>query len=153
MLPFSFKSIFFPVFCHPWKIFFDFFKRISGLTFLLSFSSLCRIVAQTVEKFGRLDVLVFVQSDRFAITLFLLQVNNAGVLEMGTIETTSLEQYDRQDDSSNDKFQSLWQSASGTISAWATINFIIVGFCNFPQGDGNQCPGSLAPDNAGSSPP
>ena len=48
-----------------------------------------------MEKFGRLDVLVFVQSDRFAITLFLLQVNNAGVLEMGTIETTSLEQYDR----------------------------------------------------------
>ena len=48
-----------------------------------------------MEKIGRLDVLVFVQNDRFAITLFLLQVNNAGVLEMGTIKTTSLEQYDR----------------------------------------------------------
>ena len=57
-----------------------------------------RIVAQTVEKFGRLDVLV-------AVLCFILlsaepsfhifQVNNAGVLEMGTIETTSLEQYDR----------------------------------------------------------
>jgi len=66
-------------------MFFWFLLRISGLTFLLSFSSLCRIVAQTVEKFGRLDVLV----------------NNAGVLEMGTIKTTSLEQYDRQDGSFN----------------------------------------------------
>ena len=80
-------------------------------------------------------------------------MNNAGVLEMGTIETTSLEQYDRQDGSFNDKFQSLWQNASGTIFAWATLNFLIVGSCNFPQGDGNQRPGSLAPDNAGSSPP
>ena len=39
--------------------------------------------------------LVFVQNDRFAVTLSVIQVNNAGVLEMGTIETTSLEQYDR----------------------------------------------------------
>lgn len=38
-----------------------------------------KIVQQTVEKFGQLDVLI----------------NNAGVLEMGSIETTSLEQYDR----------------------------------------------------------
>ena len=57
-----------------------------------------RIVAQTVEKFGRLDVLVVLQ---FFIPLsvepsfHIFQVNNAGVLEMGTIETTSLEQYDR----------------------------------------------------------
>jgi len=38
-----------------------------------------RIMAETVKNFGRLDVLV----------------NNAGVLEMGSIENTSLEQYDR----------------------------------------------------------
>ena len=61
---------FFTVLCHPWKIFFDFFKRISGLTFLLSFSSLCRIVAQTVEKFGRLDVLVI----SFKILMISLQL-------------------------------------------------------------------------------
>ncbi len=38
-----------------------------------------RVMEATVAKYGKLDVLV----------------NNAGVLEMGTIETTSLEQYDR----------------------------------------------------------
>jgi NAD(P)-dependent dehydrogenase (short-subunit alcohol dehydrogenase family) len=37
------------------------------------------LVERTVERFGRLDILV----------------NNAGVLEFGSIETTSLEQYDR----------------------------------------------------------
>jgi len=37
------------------------------------------LVDATVEKFGRLDILV----------------NNAGIVEFGTIETTSLEQYDR----------------------------------------------------------
>lgn len=37
------------------------------------------IVKQTVEHFGKLDVLV----------------NSAGIIETGTIETTSLEQYDR----------------------------------------------------------
>ncbi|GAU97811.1 hypothetical protein RvY_09042 [Ramazzottius varieornatus] len=37
------------------------------------------IVLQTMAKYGRLDILV----------------NNAGVLETGTIETTSMEQYDR----------------------------------------------------------
>jgi hypothetical protein len=37
------------------------------------------MLRQTLEHFHRLDVLV----------------NNAGVLEMGTIETTSLDQYDR----------------------------------------------------------
>lgn len=37
------------------------------------------ILKKTIEKYGKLDVLV----------------NNAGVLETGTIETTSLEQYDR----------------------------------------------------------
>jgi NAD(P)-dependent dehydrogenase (short-subunit alcohol dehydrogenase family) len=37
------------------------------------------MLRQTLEHFHRLDVLV----------------NNAGILEMGTIETTSLDQYDR----------------------------------------------------------
>jgi len=37
------------------------------------------LVDATVKKFGRLDILV----------------NNAGIYELGTIETTSLEQYDR----------------------------------------------------------
>ena len=37
------------------------------------------LVDATIEKFGRLDILV----------------NNAGIYERGTIETTSLEQYDR----------------------------------------------------------
>ena len=38
-----------------------------------------RILEETIKKFGRLDVLV----------------NNAGIIETGTIENTSLEQYDR----------------------------------------------------------
>ena len=38
-----------------------------------------KIIQDTVNKYGKLDVLV----------------NNAGVLEMGSIENTSLEQYDR----------------------------------------------------------
>lgn len=38
-----------------------------------------KIIVETVKKFGKLDVLV----------------NNAGIIETGTIETTSLEQYDR----------------------------------------------------------
>lgn len=38
-----------------------------------------RILNETIKKFGRLDVLV----------------NNAGILETGSIETTNLEQYDR----------------------------------------------------------
>ena len=37
----------------------------------------------------------FIFSAEIARTMLGLQVNNAGVLEMGTIETTSLEQYDR----------------------------------------------------------
>lgn len=38
-----------------------------------------RILEETIKKFGKLDVLV----------------NNAGIIETGTIENTSLEQYDR----------------------------------------------------------
>lgn len=38
-----------------------------------------RILKTTIEKFGKLDVLI----------------NNAGIIETGTIETTSLEQFDR----------------------------------------------------------
>lgn len=38
-----------------------------------------RLIAETIKKFGKLDVLI----------------NNAGILESGTIETTNLEQYDR----------------------------------------------------------
>lgn len=38
-----------------------------------------RLMKHTIEKYGKLDVLI----------------NNAGILETGTIETTSLEQYDR----------------------------------------------------------
>ncbi|KAH8407789.1 hypothetical protein KR222_007817 [Zaprionus bogoriensis] len=38
-----------------------------------------KIVAETLKKFGKLDVLV----------------NNAGIIELGSIESTSLEQYDR----------------------------------------------------------
>lgn len=34
---------------------------------------------ETIDKYGKLDILV----------------NNAGIIETGTIETTSLEQYDR----------------------------------------------------------
>lgn len=37
------------------------------------------LIAETIKKYNRLDVLI----------------NNAGILESGTIETTSLEQYDR----------------------------------------------------------
>lgn len=38
-----------------------------------------RIINQTIERFGRLDVLI----------------NSAGIIESGTIETSTLEQYDR----------------------------------------------------------
>ena len=38
-----------------------------------------RILEETIKKFGKLDVLI----------------NNAGIIETGTIENTSLEQYDR----------------------------------------------------------
>ena len=76
------------------------FLEEENYTFLridLAYLAISRIVAQTVEKFGRLDVLVFdfIFSAEIARTMLGLQVNNAGVLEMGTIETTSLEQYDR----------------------------------------------------------
>ena len=37
------------------------------------------MIDKTIDEFGRLDILV----------------NNVGVLELGTIETTTLEQYDR----------------------------------------------------------
>lgn len=38
-----------------------------------------RLITETIRKYGKLDVLI----------------NNAGILESGTIETTTLEQYDR----------------------------------------------------------
>jgi len=46
---------------------------------MCSESDVARLVDATIKKFGRLDILV----------------NNAGITECGTIETTSLEQYDR----------------------------------------------------------
>jgi len=42
-------------------------------------ADVARLVDTTVKKFGRLDILI----------------NSAGIIEFGTIETTSLEQYDR----------------------------------------------------------
>jgi len=46
---------------------------------MCSEADVARLVDTTIKKFGRLDILV----------------NSAGVVEFGTIETTSLEQYDR----------------------------------------------------------
>ena len=46
---------------------------------MCSEADVARLVDTTIKKFGRLDILV----------------NNAGVAEFGSIETTSLEQYDR----------------------------------------------------------
>jgi len=46
---------------------------------MYSEADVARLVDATIGKFGRMDILV----------------NNAGVYEMGSIETTSLEQYDR----------------------------------------------------------
>jgi len=46
---------------------------------LSSEADVARLVDTTIKKFGRLDILV----------------NNAGILDFGTIETTSLEQFDR----------------------------------------------------------
>ena len=46
---------------------------------MCSEEDVARLVDTTIKKFGRLDILV----------------NSAGIIEMGSIETTSLEQYDR----------------------------------------------------------
>jgi len=46
---------------------------------MCSEADVAKLVDTTIKKFGRLDILV----------------NSAGVIEFGTIETTSLEQYDR----------------------------------------------------------
>ena len=46
---------------------------------MCSEADIARLVETTIKKFGQLDILV----------------NSAGVIEFGTIETTSLEQYDR----------------------------------------------------------
>jgi len=46
---------------------------------MCSEADVARLVAATIERYGRLDILV----------------NSAGVIEFGSIETTSLEQYDR----------------------------------------------------------
>ena len=59
------------VLCLPWKkMFCEEEENYAFLCFDLTFLTICRIVAQTVEKFGRLDVLVFLHNERFAITLF-----------------------------------------------------------------------------------